>query len=54
MMDSEEDDLVPTVSVNGRTIAITDINDTVISEMTPQEKEAYIQISQDFYAANYD
>lgn len=53
-MDSEDDELVPTVSVGGKTIAITDVNDTVIAEMTPIEKESYIQTYQEYYSHMYD
>lgn len=54
MMDSEDDELVPTVSVGGKTVAITDVNDTLIAEMTPIEKEAYIQTYQEYYSHMYD
>ncbi|XP_070163850.1 general transcription factor IIE subunit 1 [Polyergus mexicanus] len=54
MMDSEEDELVPTVSVGGKTVAITDVNDTLIAEMTSIEKEAYIQTYQEYYSHMYD
>jgi len=53
-MDSEDDELVPTVSVGGKTVAITDVNDTLIAEMTPIEKEAYIQTYQEYYSHIYD
>ncbi|XP_012216182.2 general transcription factor IIE subunit 1 [Linepithema humile] len=52
--DSEDDELIPTVSVNGKTVAITDVNDTLIAEMTPIEKEAYIQTYQEYYSHMYD
>ncbi|XP_057326005.1 general transcription factor IIE subunit 1 [Microplitis mediator] len=54
VMESEDDDLAPTVSVGGKTIAITDVNDTLIAEMTPAEKEAYIQTYQEHYSDMYD
>ncbi|XP_012286562.1 general transcription factor IIE subunit 1 [Orussus abietinus] len=54
MMESEDEDLVPTVSVGGKTVAITDVNDTLISEMSPAEKEAYIQTYQEYYSHMYD
>ncbi|XP_012056465.1 PREDICTED: general transcription factor IIE subunit 1 [Atta cephalotes] len=53
-MDSEDDELVPTVSVGGTTVAITDVNDTLIAEMTPIEKESYIQTYQEYYSHMYD
>lgn len=53
-MDSEDDDLVPTVTVAGKTVAIADVNDALIAEMTPVEKEAYIQAYQEYYSHMYD
>ncbi|XP_033325897.1 transcription factor IIEalpha [Megalopta genalis] len=53
-MDSEDDDLVPTVTVAGKTVAIADVNDTLIAEMSPVEKEAYIQAYQEYYSHMYD
>lgn len=53
-MESDEDDLVPTVSVGGKSVAITDVNDALIAEMTPAEKEAYIQTYQEYYSHMYD
>lgn len=52
-MDSDDDDddgNVPSVSVGNRTYAITDINDTIIAEMTQAEKEIYVQVFQDYYS----
>lgn len=54
MMDSDEDENTPTVRVGNRTIAITDVNDEIIAEMTPTEKEEYIQIYQEHYSHIYD
>lgn len=54
IMDSDEDESVPMVQVGHRSIPITDINDQIISEMTPSEKELYIQIYQDHYSHIYD
>ncbi|XP_014219194.1 general transcription factor IIE subunit 1 [Copidosoma floridanum] len=54
VMESEDDDEIPTVNVNGKKIAITDINDQLIAEMTDAEKEVYIQVYQDFYSSMYD
>ncbi|XP_066601216.1 general transcription factor IIE subunit 1 [Prorops nasuta] len=53
-MDSEDDDLIPTISVAGKTVPITDVNDTLIAEMTPVEKETYIQTYQEYYSHMYD
>ncbi|KAF3427762.1 hypothetical protein E2986_05285 [Frieseomelitta varia] len=52
-MDSEDEDLVPTVTVAGKTVAIADVNDALIAEMTPVEKEAYIQTYQEYYSHIY-
>lgn len=51
-MDSEDDDdsNIPTVIVGNRTYNITDINDTIIAEMTQAEKEVYVQVFQDYYS----
>lgn len=48
--DEDEDDHVPTVTVGNRTYPITDINDTIIAEMTQAEKEIYVQVFQDYYS----
>ncbi|XP_011872982.1 PREDICTED: general transcription factor IIE subunit 1 [Vollenhovia emeryi] len=53
-MDSDDDELVPTVSVGGKTVAITDVNNTLIAEMTPIERESYIQTYQEYYSHIYD
>uniref|UniRef100_A0A4P6DFE2 General transcription factor IIE subunit 1 n=3 Tax=Rhodnius TaxID=13248 RepID=A0A4P6DFE2_RHOPR len=52
--DSDEDELVPIVSVGNKTVPITEVDDSLISEMTPPEKEAYIQIYQEYYSHMYD
>ncbi|CAH4018628.1 general transcription factor IIE subunit 1 [Pieris brassicae] len=52
--DSESDDNVPTVLVNGKPVALTSIDDDVIATMTPSEKETYIQVYQEFYSHMYD
>uniref|UniRef100_A0A023F9G6 General transcription factor IIE subunit 1 n=1 Tax=Triatoma infestans TaxID=30076 RepID=A0A023F9G6_TRIIF len=52
--DSDEDELVPVVSVGSKTVPITEVDDSLISEMTPPEKEAYIQIYQEYYSHMYD
>lgn len=52
--DSESDDNVPVVLVNGKTVPITNVNDDVIAQMTPSEKETYIQVYQEYYSHMYD
>lgn len=52
MIESEEEDdeTVPTVTVGHKTYLITDINDTIIADMTQAEKEIYVQVFQDYYS----
>lgn len=52
MMDSDDEDdgNVPTVTVGNKTYNITDINDSIIAEMSQSEKEIYVQVFQDFYS----
>ncbi|CAG4937651.1 general transcription factor IIE subunit 1 isoform X2 [Colias croceus] len=52
--DSESDDNVPTVLVNGKPVALTSIDDDVIATMSPSEKETYIQVYQEYYSHMYD
>ncbi|OXU27735.1 hypothetical protein TSAR_015399 [Trichomalopsis sarcophagae] len=54
VMESDDEDQAPTVMVNGKSVSLTDVNDALIAEMTPSEKEAYIQIYQDYYSSMYD
>ncbi|XP_056641664.1 general transcription factor IIE subunit 1 [Diorhabda sublineata] len=51
-MDSEDEDTddVPSVTVGSKRYSITDINDTIIAEMTQAEKEIYVQVFQDYYS----
>lgn len=49
-LDSEEDDLIPVVTVRNRTVPITEVDDQLIQEMSPQEKETYIQVYQEYYS----
>lgn len=53
-MDSESDDNIPTVTVGGKTIELSDVTDEIIASMTPQEKETYIQVYQENYSHIYD
>ncbi|XP_043270013.1 general transcription factor IIE subunit 1 isoform X2 [Venturia canescens] len=54
VMESEDDELVPTVTVGNKTVAITSVNNALIEEMTPAEKDAYIQTYQEYYSHMYD
>ncbi|PNF40977.1 General transcription factor IIE subunit 1 [Cryptotermes secundus] len=54
-MDSDDDDdLIPVVSVGDRSVPVTEVSDSLIAEMTPAEKEAYIQVYQEYYSHMYD
>ncbi|XP_017773053.1 PREDICTED: general transcription factor IIE subunit 1 [Nicrophorus vespilloides] len=48
--DEEDDSNVPVVTVGNRTYAITDINDTIIAQMSQTEKEFYVQLFQDYFS----
>ncbi|KAH9644251.1 hypothetical protein HF086_003750 [Spodoptera exigua] len=52
--DSDTDDNAPTVLVNGKTVPLTSVDDDVIAQMTPTEKETYIQVYQEYYSHMYD
>lgn len=53
--DSEEDDDdVPTVLVAGRPHPLDQLDDKLIAQMTPQEKENYIHVYQQHYSHIYD
>lgn len=52
--DEDDDDEIPVISVGSQKIAISDIDDTIISQMTPQEKQVYIQVYQEYYSSIYD
>lgn len=49
-MDSDDEDLQPVVTVGERTVPITEVDDKLIAEMTPMEKETYIQVYQEYYS----
>lgn len=48
--DEEEDSSTPTVIVGNKTYNITEINDSIIAEMSQTEKDIYIQVFQDYYS----
>lgn len=49
-MDSDdEDEQVPLVSVGDLKIPVTEVDSAQIAKMTPTEKDAYIQVYQDYY-----
>lgn len=53
-MDSDDDDMEPTVSVGGRIVPLSEVNDDLVAQMTQSEKDAYIQLFQDHYSHVYD
>ncbi|KAJ2946931.1 hypothetical protein O0L34_g16274 [Tuta absoluta] len=52
--DSESDDNAPAVLVNGKSVPLTSVDDALIAQMTPAEKETYIQVYQEYYSHIYD
>ncbi|XP_050094678.1 general transcription factor IIE subunit 1 [Anopheles aquasalis] len=54
IMDSDSDDDMPTVTVAGKPYPLDEINDKLIADMSPQEKETYIQVYQDHFSHIYD
>lgn len=53
-MDSDDsDEESPAVMVAGKPYPLDEINDTLVAQMTPQEKEAYIQIYQENMIMDY-
>lgn len=46
--DEDEDDSVPTVSVAGEQVAITEVDNALIARMTQEEKNAYMLLYQDY------
>lgn len=52
--DEEEDDDIPFVMVGDRRIAIIEIDDKIISRMTQEEKDRYIQVYQEYYSSMYE
>jgi transcription initiation factor TFIIE subunit alpha len=54
MIESDSDDAGPLVMVGGKQYSLDDITDSLIAEMTPQEKETYITVYQDHFSLMYD
>ena len=50
MSSGDEDGDIPSIKVGNEEYAITDINESIISQMAAVEKERYIQMYQEFYA----
>lgn len=51
---SDDEDSAPVVMVGGKPIPVTQVDDGIIAQMTPSEKEAYIQTYQECYSNLYD
>ncbi|XP_017081318.1 general transcription factor IIE subunit 1 isoform X2 [Drosophila eugracilis] len=51
---AEDDDDVPTVLVSGRPHPLDQLDDNLIAQMTPQEKENYIHVYQQHYSHIYE
>ncbi|CAG5109188.1 Similar to GTF2E1: General transcription factor IIE subunit 1 (Pongo abelii) [Cotesia congregata] len=54
VMESEEDDAVPTVFVDGKSIPITEVDNDLVLKMTPSEKEAYVEVYREYYSDIYE
>lgn len=54
VIETESDGDELTVFVAGKPVALDDVNDEIIAQMTPQEKEAYIQVYQEAYSHMYE
>ncbi|KAJ8871212.1 hypothetical protein PR048_027518 [Dryococelus australis] len=52
--DSDEEEMVPVVTVGDRSVEVTHVDDALIAQMTPSEKEAYIQVYQEYFSHMYD
>lgn len=56
MSDNEEEDTLhqPMVTIGNQLIPLNEVNDQLISQMSEEEKEQYIRLTQQFYAHMYD
>ncbi|XP_065225945.1 general transcription factor IIE subunit 1 [Planococcus citri] len=45
----DDDDEVPMIPVGSRRIPVTDIDESIVSQMTQEEKSHYIQVFQEYY-----
>lgn len=51
-MESEDEDNL--ITVGDQKYAVNEVNEEIIAKMTPEEKEAYIRLTQDLYASIYE
>ncbi|XP_066991138.1 general transcription factor IIE subunit 1 isoform X2 [Anabrus simplex] len=49
-IESDDDDFIPTVSIGDKAVPLNEVTDVLISQMTAEEKEAYIQMYQEQYS----
>ncbi|XP_063223948.1 general transcription factor IIE subunit 1 [Bacillus rossius redtenbacheri] len=54
VLDSDEEEMIPLVTVGDRSVEVTQVDDALITQMTPTEKEAYIQVYQEYFSHMYD
>ena len=56
MSDNEDDETIhqPMVTVGNQLVPLNEVNDQIISQMSDEEKEQYIRLTQQFYAHMYD
>ncbi|CAO1306174.1 unnamed protein product [Diamesa tonsa] len=54
MADDESDDDVPTIMIGNRLHPVNEVDDSLIAKMTPQEKDQYIQVYQEYFSHLYD
>lgn len=52
--DDDVDEDIPTVMIGGVSYSVDEIDNTLIAQMTPQEKEVYIQVYQDYYSHMFE
>lgn len=52
MESDEEDNLM--VTVGDQKYALNEVTEELVARMTPEEKEAYIRLTQDLYASIYE
>ena len=47
--DDEMEDVEPTVTVAGETVAMHEVTEDMVARMTPLEKETYIKLGQEMH-----
>ena len=52
MESDDEDNLM--VTVGDQKYALNEVTEELVARMTPEEKEAYIRLTQDLYASIYE